>query len=67
MRPCVYLSVAGGYQVVSLGYAEGPSGRMSHLTLVNQSRVGFATLLEDMQIALGVGFRHYITTGTGTF
>ena len=37
-----------GFKVLSLGYAEGPVGAMDVLTLVGQSTVGYASLIEDI-------------------
>jgi len=51
-----------GFRVVSLGYAEGPPGRMSSATLVGDSSLGTDLLLEDIRIAEREhGFRHYLT------
>jgi len=53
-----------GFRVVSLGYAEGPPGRMSPRTLVGESTLGMDLLLEDIRIAEEEnGFRHYLTDG----
>jgi len=51
-----------GFRVVSLGYAEGPPGRMSSATLVGDSSLGTDLLLEDIRITEREnGFRHYLT------
>jgi hypothetical protein len=56
-----------GFRVVSLGYAEGPPGQMSKLTLVGQSTLGMELLLEDIRIAEQEnGFRHYLTDAAVT-
>ncbi|HEX2660285.1 MAG TPA: hypothetical protein VHU40_18515, partial [Polyangia bacterium] len=53
---------ADGFQILSLGYAEGPSGQMSHGTLLGQSTVGYADLIEDIRVTEQVmGLRHYLT------
>jgi hypothetical protein len=51
--------------VLSLGYSEGPKDQMSYDTLLNQSRLGFNELIMDMNIALEVGFKPYITSRDG--
>jgi hypothetical protein len=54
-----------GFQVLSLGYAEGPAGQMSHDTLLGASTVGYADLIEDIRVTQAlVGFRHYLTSGS---
>jgi hypothetical protein len=51
-----------GFRVVSLGYAAGPPGQMSPLTLTGGSTLGMDLLLEDIRIAEEEnGFRHYLT------
>ena len=50
-----------GFRIVSLGYAEGPTGVMSPLTLTGQSLDGFEILLEDIRDARQLGFLHYLT------
>jgi hypothetical protein len=51
-----------GFQVLSLGYAEGPSNAMSELTLVGQSTLGYDSLVEDIRVTQEeAGFRHYLT------
>jgi hypothetical protein len=51
-----------GFQVLSLGYAEGPSNLMSRTTLLGQSTLGFGELIEDIRVTQDlVGFRHYLT------
>ena len=58
---------AEGFKVVSLGYAEGPPGRMSSGTLVGNSSLGADLLLEDIRIAEREnGFRHYLTNAQVT-
>jgi hypothetical protein len=53
---------ADGFQILSLGYAEGPSNQMSHDTLFGRSMIGYADLVEDARVAQPVaGFRHYLT------
>jgi len=52
----------GGFQVLSLGYAEGPKGQISARTLLGKSSLGIKTLKEDIVQAQDLaGFRHYIT------
>jgi hypothetical protein len=56
-----------GFRVLSLGYAEGPSATMSELTLVGQSTLGLASLLEDIRVAQDeTGFRHYLANSSLT-
>ena len=51
-----------GFRVLSLGYAEGPPGEMSPLTLTGASTLGYSDLLEDIRVTQSVaGFRHYLT------
>jgi hypothetical protein len=51
-----------GFEVLSLGYAEGPPDQISPLTLIGQSTLGFESLLEDIQVTQDLqGFRHYLT------
>ncbi|MEZ5966329.1 MAG: fibronectin type III domain-containing protein [Planctomycetota bacterium] len=53
-----------GFRVLSLGYAEGPSGNMDRRTLIGQSTLGRASLLEDIREAQDLaGFRHFLTDG----
>ncbi|HET6285017.1 MAG TPA: hypothetical protein VFH73_28930 [Polyangia bacterium] len=53
---------ADGFQVLSLGYAEGPSDRMSKQTLIGQSTLGYDSLLEDIRVTQELaGLRHYLT------
>ncbi len=47
------------FQVVSLGYAEGPG--IDQATLTGGSTVGLQTLLDDVTEADLAGFRHYLT------
>ncbi len=55
---------ADGFGVLSLGYAEGPPADMSTSTLVGESSVGLASLLEDIREAQELaGFRHFIVDG----
>ena len=51
------------FQVLSLGYAEGPG--ISYDTLLGNSTAGFNTLLTDVREAEAAGFRHYLTTNAG--
>ncbi|WP_309122061.1 hypothetical protein [Paenibacillus sp.] len=52
----------GGFQALSLGYAEGPSKEMKEETLTGQSTLGIDLLKQDIVEAEQVaGFRHYIT------
>ena len=55
-----------GFQVLSLGYAEGPEEYHLKDTLFNNSEDGLEVLLEDMNIAEEAGFMHYITDGSVT-
>jgi hypothetical protein len=56
-----------GFQVLSLGYAEGPSNLISRDTLVGRSTLGFGELIEDIRVTQDlVGFRHYLTDGAIT-
>ncbi len=51
-----------GFQVLSLGYAEGPAEYELGATLVGKSKVGLDILLEDIYEAQDVaGFKHYLT------
>jgi len=51
-----------GFRVLSLGYAEGPADRMSPLTLMGQSTLGYDSLLEDIRVTQELnGFRHYLS------
>lgn len=51
-----------GFQVLSLGYAEGPPSTMSSETLLGRSSLGFASLLEDIRVTQELaGFRHHLT------
>lgn len=53
-----------GFQVLSLGYAEGPG--IEHDTLLGASTAGLTTLLEDIVEAQQLaGFRHYLMDGAG--
>jgi hypothetical protein len=53
---------ADGFQILSLGYAEGPTGQMSHDALFGRSTVGLSDLVEDVRVTEAVaGLRHYIT------
>ena len=55
-----------GFQVLSLGYAEGPVGQMSHDTLAGRRRPSaIADLIEDIRVTQElVGFRHYLTSAS---
>lgn len=54
-----------GFQVLSLGYAEGPG--ISHDTLIGTSTDGFDTLVQDIIETQNLaGFRHYLTDAYGT-
>lgn len=54
-----------GFQVLSLGYAEGPG--ISHNTLLGTSTTGFATLVQDIIEAQNIaGFRHYLYDRAGS-
>ena len=56
-----------GFQVVSLGYAEGPAEYELKDTLLGNSEVGLDILMEDMNLAVEeAGFMHYITDGSVT-
>ena len=51
-----------GFRVLSLGYAEGPSGEIDTNTLLGASNVGFDELMADIYEAeVLMGMRHYIT------
>lgn len=52
-----------GFQVVSLGYAEGPEQYHLKETLFGNSSDGLDILMEDMNVAEQAGFMHYITDG----
>lgn len=52
-----------GFQVLSLGYAEGPSEYHLKETLFGESTDGLEILMEDMNVAEEAGFMHYITDG----
>lgn len=53
-----------GFQVLSLGYAEGPEEYHLKETLLGTSEVGLDVLMEDMNLAQEeAGFMHYITDG----
>ncbi|MCA8950473.1 MAG: fibronectin type III domain-containing protein [Planctomycetes bacterium] len=53
-----------GFQVLSLGYAEGPG--IDHGTLTGSSAAGFATLVDDILEAQDVaGYRHYLMDAGG--
>ncbi len=59
-------SRSDGFQVLSLGYAEGPEEYHLKDTLYNNSEDGLSILMEDMNIAEESGFMHYITDGSVT-
>jgi hypothetical protein len=55
---------ADGFRVISLGYANGWNGAKPGIdinTLTGTSAVGYTELMTDIQEALSVGFRHYLT------
>ena len=53
-----------GFQVLSLGYAEGPEEYHLKDTLFDKSEDGLDILMEDMNLAVEeAGFMHYITDG----
>ncbi|MBP5281618.1 MAG: hypothetical protein J6Z22_03875 [Lachnospiraceae bacterium] len=53
-----------GFQVLSLGYAEGPEEYHLKETLLGDSTAGLEILTEDMNVAQEeAGFMHYITDG----
>jgi hypothetical protein len=52
------------FQVLTLGYAEGPS--IDTQTLVGGSQRGIETLTTDVAEAEQVGFRHYLTDAAGS-
>lgn len=53
-----------GFQVLSLGYAEGPEEYHLKETLLGNSSDGLEPLLEDIAVAQDeAGFMHYITDG----
>lgn len=52
-----------GFQVLSLGYAEGPAEYHLKDTLMGYSTEGLDILMEDMNVAEEAGFMHYITDG----
>ncbi|MDP4179763.1 MAG: stalk domain-containing protein [Bacillota bacterium] len=58
------MAEAGRYnfQVLSLGYAEGPKNEISLDTLNEKSRLGYQELINDINEAQNyAGFRHYIS------
>lgn len=56
-----------GFQVLSLGYAEGPEEFKLRDTLLGNSEVGMDILMEDLSEAQNeAGFSHYITDGSVT-
>jgi hypothetical protein len=56
-----------GFQVLSLGYAEGPSSQMSEATLTGGSTLGYDDLIEDIRVTQSlVGFRHYLSSSSVT-
>ncbi|MBK8975194.1 MAG: hypothetical protein IPM29_04665 [Planctomycetes bacterium] len=55
---------AGGFQVLSVGFAEGPG--IDHGTLLGTSTLGLHYLEQDIYEAQNVaGFRHYLTNAGG--
>lgn len=60
---------ADGFKVLSLGYGDGFSGNkpgMDIKTLLGQSIMGYNYLRDDIEEAMAVGFRHYITNAEVT-
>jgi hypothetical protein len=56
-----------GFEILSLGYAEGPEEYQLKETLLDKSTAGLDILLEDInQTQNELGFSHYITDGTVT-
>lgn len=56
-----------GFQILSLGYAEGPAEYELKKTLVGESTKGLNILMEDLyQAEDEVGFMHYLTDGNVT-
>jgi hypothetical protein len=56
-----------GFEILSLGYAEGPEQFHLKETLIEKSTAGLDVLLADMdQTQNELGFSHYITDGTVT-
>ncbi|MBE5863238.1 MAG: hypothetical protein E7295_10365 [Lachnospiraceae bacterium] len=55
-----------GFQVLSLGYAEGPEEYHLKETLFDKSTAGLDILMEDVTYAQDAGFMHYITDGSVT-
>jgi hypothetical protein len=56
-----------GFEILSLGYAEGPDQYQLKETLLDKSTAGLEVLLEDInQTQNELGFSHYITDGTVT-
>ncbi len=54
-----------GFQILSLGYAEGPG--IDHATLTGNALGGLSTLLDDVREAQEVaGYRHYIHDAAGS-
>jgi hypothetical protein len=52
----------GGFTVLSLGYAEGPTAEISTDTLIGRSTLGMDSLLEDIRVTQALaGFRHYLS------
>jgi hypothetical protein len=56
---------ADGFRVISLGYADGwggtPKPGIAIATLTGGSTVGLSELMADIEEALAVGFRHFLT------
>lgn len=52
-----------GFEVLSLGYAEGPEEYALKDTLMGKSKKGMDVLMTDIREAQSVGFHHYITDG----
>ena len=55
-----------GFQVLSLGYAEGPAEYHLKETLFDDAAGGLDILMEDIAYAEEAGFMHYITDGSVT-
>ncbi len=52
-----------GFEILSLGYAEGPEEYQLKKSLFGKSDKGTDILLQDMNEAQSAGFSHYITDG----
>lgn len=61
---CAEAGRPDGFQVLSLGYAEGPEEFQLKKTLSGESNEGLEILMEDIEQAQNrAGFSHYITDG----